>query len=308
MPISSKVAQCRALMGGPDSYWRSRCGRFSVHCADALGVMPLLADGTINFVITDPPYGHNNNDGDLFSNREAALGSVSRPTRIPQTDLASNWEKATGRKVSDASLANPSRPILNDGPEANDIYRGALTEWNRLLVPGGCCACCCSGGAGQDPHFPRWSLWMDEVIGLKQIVVWDKGPMGMGWHYRRSYETILIGMKKGAPCKWYDETNKVENIIRPKDGSGIRKIIPGADHHPTPKPVELAEHFIKLHTKENDLVLDPFMGHGWVAQACYRLRRRFIGIELDRGHCDRAIGLLNVEMGVPATPLPPERV
>lgn len=59
-------------------------------------------------------------------------------------------------------------------------------------------------------------------------------------------------------------------------------VIPQADQHPTEKPVALAEHFIKLHTKPGDVVLDPFMGHGTTGVACARLGRRFIGIELDR--------------------------
>lgn len=103
--------------------------------------------------------------------------------------------------------------------------------------------------------------------------------MGMGWHYRRSYETVLVGQKPGAACKWYDKTKKIENIIRP-NAYGIRKIIPSKDDHPTPKPVELAEHFIKLHTVADDVVIDPFAGYGWVGVAAIKTGRKFIGIEI----------------------------
>lgn len=106
------------------------------------------------------------------------------------------------------------------------------------------------------------------------MVVWDKGPMGMGWHYRRSYETILVAQKNGAACKWYDTSKRIENIIRP--GNGIPKIIPGADQHPTEKPVSLAEHFIKLHTQPGDVVVDPFCGSGTTAIAARNTGRNFI--------------------------------
>jgi DNA modification methylase len=139
------------------------------------------------------------------------------------------------------------------------------------------------------------------------MVVWDKGPIGMGWHYRRSYETVLVGEKKGGKCRWYDDTNTVENIIRP-NYNGIRKIIPSAEDHPTPKPVELAEHFIKLHTREDDVVLDCFMGYGWVALACERLKRRFIGIEISKDYCDRTIGLLNLERKIPQSAPHPQKL
>lgn len=124
--------------------------------------------------------------------------------------------------------------------------------------------------------FARWSLELDKHLEFKQMIVWDKGPMGMGWHYRRSYETVLVGQKPGAACKWYDETDRIENIIR-----HIPKIIPQQTDHPTPKPPELAAHFIGLHTQRGEIVLDPFMGGGSTAEAAKRMGRKFIGIELD---------------------------
>lgn len=45
-------------------------------------------------------------------------------------------------------------------------------------------------------------------------------------------------------------------------------------------PVELPTWFIKLFTKKNDIVLDPFIGSGTAALACILLKRRFIGIEI----------------------------
>lgn len=128
--------------------------------------------------------------------------------------------------------------------------------------------------------FARWSLELDKHLEFKQMIVWDKGPMGMGWHYRRSYETVLVGMKRGGPCKWYDETDKIENIIRPGQ-YGIRKIIPQAEDHPTPKPTELVSHFINLHSLPGETVLDPFCGGGTTLRAAKDLGRRAIGIEVD---------------------------
>ena len=152
------------------------------------------------------------------------------------------------------------RPIANDGPEANEIVRWFFREANRLLSPG-CCCCCCCGGGGPDPQFARWSIWLDEIVGFKQMVVWDKGPMGMGWHYRRSYETVLVGEKPGAACRWFDVTDRIENVIRPGT-LGASKILPSRDQHPTQKPDGLGAYFIRLHTQTNDVVLDPFMGSG----------------------------------------------
>ena len=236
----------------------------TLYCADCRDVLKTLEPGSVDCIITDPPYGHNNNNGDLIHRWEAALGRLPSGAAPPQ-----------------------GRAIANDGDEANDLLKNSLPLWFDLMKPG-CCCCCCGGGGGPDPQFARWSLWMDEVFDFKQMVVWDKGPMGMGWHYRRSYETVLVAQKPGAACAWYDESKRIENIIRPGQ-YGIRKIIPKATDHPTPKPVALAEHFIRLHTRPGDLVLDPFMGRGWVGEACVKLGRRFIGVEIDRDHFEFAV-------------------
>jgi len=220
---------------------------------DCLEVLATFPDNSIDMVFTDPPYGHNNNNGDLISRWEAALG---KGDYVPERD---------------------NIPILNDGVEANDLFRELLPVLYRVLKKGGaCCCCCCCGGGGPDPQFARWSLWMDEVFLFKQMVVWDKGPMGMGWHYRRSYETVLVGQTRGAACKWYDTTNRIENIIR-----HIPKIIPRKDQHPTEKPPRLAAHFINLHSQPGEIILDPFAGSGSTLVAARDMGRRFIGIELD---------------------------
>lgn len=227
----------------------------TLHLGDCLDFMRTLPDKSVDAVITDPPYGHNNNNGDLISRREAALG---KGDYIPERD---------------------DRPIANDGKEANDIFSIFIQESARILKPGSCCCCCCGGG-GPDPMFARWSLEMDKHLEFKQMVIWDKGPMGMGWHYRRSYETILVAQKSGAACKWYDDTRKIENIIRP-GYKNIKKIIPSKFHHPTQKPIELFSHFINLHTVPGDTVLDPFMGSGTTGVACVQTGRNFIGCEID---------------------------
>ncbi len=51
--------------------------------------------------------------------------------------------------------------------------------------------------------------------------------------------------------------------------------------HPTLKPTKLLEYLIKLTTKENQVVLDMFMGSGSTGVACMNLGRRFVGIELE---------------------------
>jgi len=214
--------------------------------------------GMVDMVFTDPPYGHNNNNnGDLIARREAALGVGTYTPGI--TD----------------------KPIANDSPEET----AALVEWlfpevARHLGDGCCCCCCCGGGP--DPQFARWSLLLDKAIGFKMCVVWDKGGLGMGWHYRRCWECVLVAQKPGASSRWFGG-NDVPNIIR-----NIGKIIPQATDHPTPKPVALPKWFIRLHTQPGDTVLDPFAGGGSTLRAAKDMGRKCIGIELEERWCEMA--------------------
>lgn len=54
--------------------------------------------------------------------------------------------------------------------------------------------------------------------------------------------------------------------------------------HPTQKPVALMEYLIKTYTNEGETVLDFTMGSGSTGVACVNLGRKFIGIEMDQGY------------------------
>jgi site-specific DNA-methyltransferase (adenine-specific) len=84
----------------------------------------------------------------------------------------------------------------------------------------------------------------------------------------------------------------IENGMREKS---IIKVI--REHykaiHPTQKPVRLLERLLALVSTEGDLVIDPFAGSGSTAVACHNTGRRFVGFEIDKGYFEAA--LLRVE-------------
>ena len=115
-----------------------------------------------------------------------------------------------------------------------------------------------------------------EKVGFKfqQIIIWNKGNATPNRYYLNAYEMILM-LRKGNAKNINNMGCK--NII---DVKNIR----GNKTHPTEKPVELNEILIKNSTDEGDLVLDPFMGTGSAAIACYNTKRHFIGIEIDENY------------------------
>ena len=58
--------------------------------------------------------------------------------------------------------------------------------------------------------------------------------------------------------------------------------------HPTQKPVALFEYLIKTYTNPGELVLDNCMGSGTTAVACMNTGRNFIGFEMDKRYYDIA--------------------
>jgi site-specific DNA-methyltransferase (adenine-specific) len=232
-----------------EPYWTD--GERTIYHGDCMQVLPLLADASVDMIFCDPPYGLEFN----------SFGRSGDP-----------------------------RPIANDSLEwfARSLPR-IFRHFPRLLKRGGCCCCCCCGG-GPRPIFAEMTMMLDGTPGLsfKQAVVWDKRGLGMGWHYRPSYEFVLVAQKKGGPCRWFGG-KKQSNVVR------IPRIIPRADQHPTEKPIELPEMFIRLHSEPGDLVLDCFMGRGSTGVAAKRLGRRFIGIEVEERYCADGAGRMGAQ-------------
>ena len=63
--------------------------------------------------------------------------------------------------------------------------------------------------------------------------------------------------------------------------------------HPTQKPITLMREIIQIHSNENELIFDPFMGVGSTGVASVNLTRAFIGVEREKQWFDIAKQRLN---------------
>ena len=113
----------------------------------------------------------------------------------------------------------------------------------------------------------------DTELNLVDMIVWDKGKIGMGYRTRRKSEYLIVFQKSPVKAKacwtdhaipdvWLEKTEKV---------------------HPHSKPIELQKRLIAATTIDGDVILDPASGGFSVMKACEELGRDFIGSDIKYG-------------------------
>ena len=98
----------------------------------------------------------------------------------------------------------------------------------------------------------------------------------------------LIDSKQKEPISYCDDRTRYPLQLLKFNRDVLKSNI-----HPTQKPVALLEYLIKTYTNENETVLDFTMGSGTTGVACKNLNRNFIGIELDKDYFNIAKDRIN---------------
>ncbi len=116
---------------------------------------------------------------------------------------------------------------------------------------------------------------------VKDIIKWIKSnPMPRNINRRYVQDTEYAIWAVNSKAKWI--FNKPKNVpyLRAQFESST---VSGKERtaHPTQKSLKVMEDIISIHTNENDLIIDPFMGSGTTGVAAKNLNRKFIGVELD---------------------------
>lgn len=120
---------------------------------------------------------------------------------------------------------------------------------------------------------------------LHNVLVWEKNTANANRWYMKNCEFTLF-FKKGRAKTINDPSSKMVHQFKNPVGNKL---------HPTEKPVELMEFYVKNSSNEGDLVLDPFFGSGSTAVACANTNRNFIGFELDEKYFEIAKNRINGE-------------
>jgi site-specific DNA-methyltransferase (adenine-specific)/modification methylase len=118
---------------------------------------------------------------------------------------------------------------------------------------------------------------------LKDIVIWDKGhgqPAMAERVMNRRTELVLIFDKNNAISRQFEKCNfnrgTLDDLWLIKRGKKV------SSEHGAVFPEELVSTILDNFTNEGDVIYDPFMGTGSTAVVCKKLKRKFIGSEISK--------------------------
>ena len=189
-----------------------------IYQGDCLEVMKTFPDKSIDLVLTDPPYGINEN-----SHRVADRAKLAKTKDYGEFD----WDKKRIEKEYFDEMFRVSK--------------------NQIIFGG--------------------NYYIDFLYPTSCFIVWDKNNPGtfadceLAW---TSFKTaVRIFRWRWSGMLQEDMSNKEFR------------------EHPTQKPLALFNWIVRNYSKEDEVILDPFMGSGVTLEACKLLHRQYIGIEIN---------------------------
>ena len=251
-----------------------------VVCGDCMKLIPTLDDGTVNLVVTSPPYA------------EQRKGHYQGVTERDYPAWTVEWMEPLWDKLApDGSVLIVIRPHVKKGALSDYVLRTRIA-----LREDGWTEC-------------------EELIWLKPT----SPPLGSTHRPRRSWESILWFSTTGNPfCNpkaCGRDSNRIGFQGSLRFGVGRNGTVTkgqsmaattgvsrcpdvfvagvgendGTIDHPAMFPVSLAEQLIMTFSRQSDLILDPFCGSGSTLCGAKRSLRVFRGFDLSRKYVRMAL-------------------
>ena len=250
---------------------------------DCLQELKNLADNSIDLIVTSPPYA---------DSRKNTYGGI-KPDKYVEWFLPISRELFRVLKPTGTFILNIKEKVVNG--ERHTYVIELILEMRKQ----------------------GW-LWTEEFIWSKKNSYPGKWPN----RFRDAWERLLqfnknrkfnmyqeavmipIGDWAKGRLKNLSETDRIRDISKVGSGFGKNishwlgktKVYPtnvlhlatecNNKNHSAVFPESLPEWFIKLFTKEGDVVLDPFMGSGTTIKVAQRMGRNAIGIEIKSEYYD----------------------
>ena len=248
-----------------------------IFLGDSKEQLKLLPDNSVDLIVTSPPYA---------DQRKSTYGGI-HPDKYVEWFLPISEQLLRVLKPTGTFILNIKEKVV-EGERSTYVMELIIAMRKQ-----------------------GW-LWTEEFIWHKKNSYPGKWPNRFrdSWerllqfnkakHFNMYQEEVMVPMGDWAKTrlKKLSDTDKIRD--NSKVGSGFGKNISNwvdrdkaypsnvlhlatecnNKNHSAAFPQELPEWFIKLFTKENDMVLDPFMGSGTTLSIANRMKRNSIGIEI----------------------------
>jgi len=271
--------------------------KMNIENIDGIEFLKKQPDGSIDLILTDPPYLISRDSG--MNNFKKEVQKIDKSGENKKTEA--DWEIFKKDKTYNAKAKENYIKYGNTSGKKYG-YKTDYGEWDKeftiekleefiklfykKLRKGGTCII-------------FFDLWKIETLkrlmeaanknGFKQIrlIEWIKTnpvPLNQSVNYLTNCREIaLLGVKGGKPT-FHSKYDKGIYEFPIQNGK--------SRFHPTQKSIPLFEKLIKKHSNEGDLIVDPFLGGGTTAIACKKTNRNFSGCEIDKNYFDKVINLL----------------
>ena len=222
-------------------------------CGDTIDIMKQMPNGSVDLIITSPPYNLKNSTGNGMKDGRGG-----------------KWANAALQK----GYANYDDCMPHD--KYVEWQRNCLTEMMRLIPEDGAIfynhKWRVQGGLLQDRQ--------DIVSGfpVRQIIIWKrKGGLNFNpGYFLPTYEVVYVIAKpkfKLAPKA--NAHGDVWEFVQEMNNK-----------HPAAFPVDLIDRIVS--STNAKVILDPFMGSGTTAISAINFKRNYIGIDISPEYCEMA--------------------
>ena len=231
---------------------------------DCLEKMQDIESGSIDMVLTSPPYDNlRNYNNSLIWGETIWKAVLENLYRIVKDSGVVVWV------VGDATIK---------GSETGTSFKQALYaidcgfNLHDTMIYEKCQSC-----------FGSNNCYLQS---FEYMFIFSKGKPGR-LNFIRDRENVRSGIEWMASNGLSEDGKKSIRIKKEMNKKGKRKNIwkygvgGGKTGHPAVFPLQLAIDHIITWSDEGDMIFDPFMGSGTTGVACKNLNREFIGIEKD---------------------------
>lgn len=235
-------------------------------CGDAFEILPKLQEKKFDLLFADPPYNLTKNFGE---------NSFRQISTEDYEDWLDSWLKKSVRLLKPTA----SVYICGDWRSSGAIQRVGTKYFalrNRITWER-------EKGRGASKN------WKNSSEDIWFFTVSDD--------YFFNAEAVKLKRKvlapykdqNGAPKDWEKSDNGNYRSTAPSNLWTDLTVpfwsMPENTAHPTQKPEKLLAKIILASTRENDSILDPFLGSGTTAVVAKKLKRAYVGIERDESYC-----------------------